>query len=84
MDWLGRQAAKTEFEAFVKESSDDLVRSAYMLTFDFARAEDLVQEAYLRVARRWDRVRSTSCSIIARRRLLDTRAVSAYQRTKVG
>jgi RNA polymerase sigma-70 factor (sigma-E family) len=58
MDWLGRGAAKREFEAFVKDTSDDLVRTAYMLTFDFARAEDLVQEAYLRVARRWDRVRS--------------------------
>lgn|SRR5487761_1133266 len=56
MDWLGRAATKKEFETFVKETTDNLVRTAYLLTLDPSKAEDLVQEAYLQVARRWDRV----------------------------
>jgi RNA polymerase sigma-70 factor (sigma-E family) len=41
------------FEAFVAESSDRLVRTAYLLCGDRGHAEDLVQTALLRTARRW-------------------------------
>jgi RNA polymerase sigma-70 factor (sigma-E family) len=44
---------KEEFEAFVAASSDRLLRTAYLLTGDVGHAEDVVQSALLRTARRW-------------------------------
>jgi RNA polymerase sigma-70 factor (sigma-E family) len=41
------------FDAFVEASSDRLVRTAYLLCGDRGHAEDLVQTALLRTARRW-------------------------------
>lgn len=45
------------FDAFVRESSARLTRLAYLLTGDRGHAEDLVQTALLRTARRWSRAR---------------------------
>ncbi len=44
---------RQEFEAFVAASSDRLLRTAYLLTGDTGHAEDVVQSALLRTARRW-------------------------------
>jgi RNA polymerase sigma-70 factor (sigma-E family) len=41
------------FDAFVAASSDQLLRTAYLLCGDRGHAEDLVQTALLRAARRW-------------------------------
>jgi RNA polymerase sigma-70 factor (sigma-E family) len=45
------------FDEFVAASSDRLVRTAYLLCGDRGHAEDLVQTALLRTARRWGRAR---------------------------
>jgi DNA-directed RNA polymerase specialized sigma24 family protein len=45
------------FEDFVDESTDELLRVAYFITWDEAEAEDLVQECLIRIANRWPRVR---------------------------
>jgi len=50
--------SRQEFEQFVGESVDGLLRTAYLIAWDFAAAEDLVQECLLRVARQWPRVRT--------------------------
>jgi RNA polymerase sigma-70 factor (sigma-E family) len=50
--------SRQEFDQFVVDSVDGLLRTAYLMAWDFAEAEDLVQECLLRVARRWPRVRS--------------------------
>jgi RNA polymerase sigma-70 factor (sigma-E family) len=42
-----------EFEEFVRNSSDRLVRTAYLLCGDRGHAEDMTQTALLRTARRW-------------------------------
>jgi RNA polymerase sigma-70 factor (sigma-E family) len=42
-----------EFERFVRESSSKLTRTAFLLCGDLGAAEDLVQVALTRVARRW-------------------------------
>ncbi len=47
----------TDFDQFVAAHVDDLVRTAYLIVWDEAEAEDLVQECLLKVARRWPRVR---------------------------
>ena len=59
---------RQEFEAFVAASSDRLFRTAYLLTGDAGHAEDVVQSALLRTARRWRSAR---------------RAPEAYARTVV-
>ena len=42
------------------------MRSAYLLTGDLYRAEDLVQEALVKVALRWSRLRSSNPTAYAR------------------
>jgi RNA polymerase sigma-70 factor (sigma-E family) len=41
------------FDDFVRASSTSLLRTAYLLTGDHGHAEDLLQTALLRTARRW-------------------------------
>lgn len=53
---IGRSDQRA-FDAFVRTSSDRLLRTAYLLTGDRHHAEDLVQTALLRTARRWSTAR---------------------------
>ena len=46
-------AERRAFDQFVGASSDRLLRTAYLLCGDRGHAEDLVQTALLRTARRW-------------------------------
>jgi RNA polymerase sigma-70 factor (sigma-E family) len=46
-----------DFEEFVAANLEQLLRTAYLITWDAGEAEDLVQECLLKVARRWPRVR---------------------------
>lgn len=57
MDRDGRAPARQGFDRFVADAADGLLRSAYLITWDLADAEDLVQECLFKVARRWPRVR---------------------------
>jgi RNA polymerase sigma-70 factor (sigma-E family) len=57
MEWLRSAASERQFEAFVSATTDDLVRTGYLMTWDTRETEDLVQETLLKVAARWDRVR---------------------------
>jgi RNA polymerase sigma-70 factor (sigma-E family) len=45
-----------DFDRFVADSADALLRTAYLIVWDLPEAEDLVQETLLKVARRWPRV----------------------------
>jgi RNA polymerase sigma-70 factor (sigma-E family) len=49
--------ARDEFDQFVEEAGDPLLRTVYLIVRDAAMAEDIVQESFLRLARRWPRVR---------------------------
>ncbi len=46
-----------EFDDFVRERSAVLLRTAYALVGDYGHAEDLLQTALLRTARRWTAAR---------------------------
>jgi RNA polymerase sigma-70 factor (sigma-E family) len=45
-----------DFDRFVAESTDGLLRTAYLIVGDLHEAEDLVQETLLKVAKRWPKV----------------------------
>jgi RNA polymerase sigma-70 factor (sigma-E family) len=49
--------AHDEFEVFVAEQGARLLRTAYLVVCDAGDAEDVVQECFSRVARRWPKVR---------------------------
>ncbi len=42
-----------DFDEFVRDASPSLLRTAYLLTGDRGHAEDILQTALLRTARRW-------------------------------
>jgi RNA polymerase sigma-70 factor (sigma-E family) len=52
-----QSGTQLEFDQFVGNSADGLLRAASLITWDAAEAEDLVQECLFRVASRWPRVR---------------------------
>lgn len=66
---MGR-SVDLSFDAFVSESVDDLVRMAYLITWDETEAEDLVQECLLRVGKHWPRVRGMEMPLAYTRRVL--------------
>src|SRR5580700_11170818 len=70
MDWVSDAASKRQFEGFAAEASDTLLRTGYLMTGDARDAEDLVQETFLRVARRWNQVRSMDHPAAYARRIL--------------
>lgn len=75
-----QQHRRAEFDRFVTDSTDTLVRTAYLITGDLAEAEDLVQETLLKVARRWPRVRRMERPLAYTRRILVNLAVSGSDR----
>jgi RNA polymerase sigma-70 factor (sigma-E family) len=61
-----RSAVDDEFSAWAAGVQRRLLRSAYLLTGDLQRAEDLVQEALVKVALRWSRLRGGNPTAYAR------------------
>ena len=70
----------TDFDQFVAAQVDDLVRTAYLIVWDEAEAEDLVQECLLKVARRWPRVRRMEQPRAYARRILVNLALDGARR----
>ncbi|WP_435747179.1 SigE family RNA polymerase sigma factor [Nocardioides sp. SYSU DS0663] len=56
----------TEFAEWVRANQNRLTRSAYLLTGDLQRAEDLAQEAMVKVGLRWSRLRDSHPTAYAR------------------
>jgi RNA polymerase sigma-70 factor (sigma-E family) len=77
---LRRATARSEFETFVRSATVELFHTAYALTWDTVQAEDLVQEAFLVVARRWDRVRSMDRPVSYARKVLVNLALAGTRR----
>ncbi len=71
---------RAEFDRFVADSTDTLLRTAYLIVWDLGEAEDLVQETLFEVARRWPRVRRMERPIAYARRVLVNRALSGSAR----
>jgi RNA polymerase sigma-70 factor (sigma-E family) len=69
-----------DFDQFAAGSSDELLRTAYLIVWDLAEAEDLVQETFLRIAKRWPRVRSMDHPRAYARRVLTNLALDGAER----
>jgi RNA polymerase sigma-70 factor (sigma-E family) len=83
MQWLRPAGPRPEFDRFVGCWTDHLLRTAYLVTWDLAEAEDLVQETLLRVARRWHKVRTMDHPVAYARRILVNLAIDgAEQRAR--
>lgn len=80
MDLLRRGATRGEFERFIEEHADALLRSAFLMTCDLPEAEDLTQECLLRLAKHWPRVRSLEHRHAYARRILINLVVRGAKR----
>lgn len=70
MELVRSGSASREFERFAAGASDSLLRAGFLMTGSASDAEDLVQETLLKVARRWNRVRSMEYPAAYARRVL--------------
>ena len=61
---------RADFDRFVSDNTDGLLRTAYLIVWDLPEAEDLVQETLLKVAKRWPRIRRTKHPVAYARRIL--------------
>jgi RNA polymerase sigma-70 factor (sigma-E family) len=75
-------AAAMSFEAYVRARGAALFRVAYLLTGDHHRAEDLVQQALLRLAGRWGQVTAAGDPDAYVRRILYHEHVSWWRRRR--
>jgi RNA polymerase sigma-70 factor (sigma-E family) len=67
----------SDFDRFVVSHVRELLRTAYLITWDDREAEDLVQECLFKVARRWPRVRTMDFPLAYARRILVNLAIDA-------
>jgi RNA polymerase sigma-70 factor (sigma-E family) len=64
-----------DFDRFVADNGDGLVRAAYLMVGDLHEAEDLVQETLFKVASRWPRASRMENPLGYTRRILVNRAL---------
>jgi RNA polymerase sigma-70 factor (sigma-E family) len=75
---MGSSAAS--FDEFVRAHAGGLLRTACLITWDDAEAEDLVQECLLRVSVRWRRVQRMDMPLAYTRRILVNLALAGRKR----
>jgi RNA polymerase sigma-70 factor (sigma-E family) len=81
-DWLTGRTVQRDFDEFVNGATDDLVRTAYLLTWDEGETEDLVQETLLLLARRWTRVGTMEYPSAYARRVMTNLAIDGRVRRR--
>ena len=67
--------------AFVRARQDALLRSAYLICGDHHLAEDLLQDAFAKLARRWERVRDEQPEAYVRK-ILYRDTISRWRRSR--
>ena len=73
-------ASADSFDEFVREHAGDLVRMAYVITWDEYEAEDLVQECLFRISRRWSAVGAMEMPLAYARRVVANLAFDGRRR----
>jgi RNA polymerase sigma-70 factor (sigma-E family) len=61
---------RRDFDRFVADNTNGLLRTAYLIVGDLHEAEDLVQETLFKVARRWPKVSRMDHPVAYARRIL--------------
>jgi RNA polymerase sigma-70 factor (sigma-E family) len=61
---------RDDFDRFVADSANGLLRTAYLIVWDVPEAEDLLQETLLKVAKRWPKVSRMDHPVAYARRIL--------------
>jgi len=75
-----RPSEEDRFTDFVRAHQATLFRTAYLMTGDYQRAEDLLQATLVRVYRRWPRVEAMDRPVGYARKVLVSEAVSWRRR----
>lgn len=75
--------AEEEFRRFVQARWHALVRTAYLLTGDRGRAEDLVQQTLVKVHRRWSHIASAESPYAYTWAALANESASWWRRRRV-
>ena len=70
-----------DFAAYVRSRQHRLLRAAYLVCGDRQSAEDLLQQAFVKLALRWDRIKDEHPDAFVRR-VLYRDAVSAWRSTR--
>jgi RNA polymerase sigma-70 factor (sigma-E family) len=76
-----RAETDAEFAEYVRARQQQLLRAAYLVCGDAHLAEDLLQQALVKLALRWDKVRHEHPDAFVRR-VLYRDAVSAWRRSR--
>jgi RNA polymerase sigma-70 factor (sigma-E family) len=74
------QSDEDRFTEFVRAHSASLFRTAYLMTGDYQRAEDVLQSAFVRVYQRWPRVDAMEHPVGYARRAVVNHALSWWRR----
>jgi RNA polymerase sigma-70 factor (sigma-E family) len=75
-----RQSDEDRFSTFVAANSASLFRTAYLMTGDHQRAEDLLQTTLVKVYQRWTRVEAMERPVAYARKVLVNQATSWWRR----
>jgi RNA polymerase sigma-70 factor (sigma-E family) len=75
-----QQTDEDRFTEFVRAHSTSLFRTAYLMTGDYQRAEDILQGALVRVYQRWSRVDAMNSSVGYARKVVVSQAASWWRR----
>jgi RNA polymerase sigma-70 factor (sigma-E family) len=75
-----RQSEEDQFTAFVRAHNASLFRTAYLMTGDYQRAEDLLQTTLVRLYQRWPRVEAMDRPLGYARKVLVSQTVSWWRR----
>ena len=75
-----RPDEEERFADFVRAHSATLFRTAYLMTGDYQRAEDVVQESLVRIYQRWTRVDQMAAPVAYARKVVVNRAASWWRK----
>ena len=75
-----RASDEERFTDFVRAYSSSLFRTAYLMTGDYQRAEDILQSALVRIYQRWTRIDAMERPLGYAQRVVVTQAASWWRR----
>jgi RNA polymerase sigma-70 factor (sigma-E family) len=75
-----QNSAEEQFTEFVRAHSDSLFRTAYLMTGDYQRAEDVLQSALVRIYQRWPRIDVMASPLAYARKVVLSQASSWWRR----